>query len=191
MSAAIGKADRRDEDALSLEVVVIYEDFATGLRAKQLLDQTAEQLPADAELKLHLWRFELLAEPALREEAVKQAVEASLVFVSAHGQAQLPEAVRLWFQEWREQSTNEPCALVVSLDGEADNAPAATQILHTWGTAAFSAGVELFLHLAETKAESDSTLDELSQRAHKRTLLLDEVLHHNTSRSFRHWGINE
>ncbi len=83
------------KEPLRLDVLAVYEDFATGLRARQTLDQTVQRLEADADVQVNLWRFDLLREPALRQQAAEEAAEADIVFVSMHGQSELPEQRQL------------------------------------------------------------------------------------------------
>ena len=102
---------------------MVYEDVATGLRAKEALDQTMLRLTVDTDVHVNAWRFDLLCEPALHQQAVNEAAAAEIVFVSAHGREELPAAVRLWFHDWLARRGGEPCALAVSLDAEARETP--------------------------------------------------------------------
>ena len=62
---------------------MVYEDVATGLRAKEALDQTMLRLAVDTDVHVNAWRFALLREPALHQQAVNEAADAEIVFVSA------------------------------------------------------------------------------------------------------------
>jgi hypothetical protein len=65
-------ADARNEVSegpLKLDVMVVYEDFGTGLRARRALHQTAQQLAVEADLHVNLWNFGLLGEPLLDADA--------------------------------------------------------------------------------------------------------------------------
>ena len=109
---------------LSLDVLMVYEDLGTGLRARQVLDGTVERLAADADVHVKLWRFDLLGEPSLCHQAVRDAAQADLVFVSAHGHSELPATVSLCLQRWLAHIDGKPCALVVSFDADAGDTPA-------------------------------------------------------------------
>src|SRR5262245_55640467 len=79
-----------------LRVQILYEDLEAGLRAKQTVDCLEEQLGSTANFWLSLWRFDLLSEPALREEVANEAMRADLLLLSAHGKHGLPEDVSTW-----------------------------------------------------------------------------------------------
>src|SRR5215472_3208286 len=96
-----------------LNAVVVYEDFATGLRARRTLEGLTQPLKADLGVRLNLWRFDLLREPPLRERVAQEAAEADVVFLSAHGRAELPVAVQQWLEDWFCRKGPEPCALAV------------------------------------------------------------------------------
>jgi hypothetical protein len=95
-AAAVGEAMGR------LDVVLVYEDFSTGLRARQAFEQVVRQLEMEADFNVDLWEFDLLREPALRERAAKEAAKANILFLSAHGQGELPGTVNLWLKQWLE-----------------------------------------------------------------------------------------
>ncbi len=178
---------------LKLDVLVAYEDFGAGLRVRQALDQTVQGLAVEADLHVNLWKFDLLREPAVYQQALNEAGGADIVFVSAHGRDPLPLSVRSWLQQWLEHKRCEPCALVVSLDADAGNTPIGMEMLKALRVAARPAGVDVFLHLAEGKAhtEWESVREDLKRREVTTTTLLDEILHQVERKPNRHWGINE
>jgi len=59
-------------------VLLVYEDFSTGLRARQTFEEVASQLELDADFEVNLWRFDLLRESALRERAAIEAAKADM-----------------------------------------------------------------------------------------------------------------
>ncbi|HWW01551.1 MAG TPA: hypothetical protein VNZ64_17770 [Candidatus Acidoferrum sp.] len=187
--ADVGNAVR--EGPLKLAVLLVYEDFETGLRAREAIDQTVQRLAADADLHVNLWKFELLHEPALYQQAVNEAVEADIVFIAARGHQELPDAVRLWVRQWLALKGGEPCALVRSLDANAANTPTAIKMLESLRTAGRRAGVDVFQHLGNVRTGWESAVRDLQHRAEMRTILLDEVLHQVERQPYRHWGINE
>jgi len=132
-----------------LDVLLVYEDFSTGLRARQAFDKVACQLKPDTDFKVDLWKFDLLREPALLEWAATEAAKADIVFLSAHGQDQLPKAAHSWLEQWFERRGGEPCALVVLLDKAPGDAAGAGQTWEALRAAALAAGVDVFHHSAE------------------------------------------
>jgi hypothetical protein len=173
--------------ALSLEVLVLYEDFGTGLRAKHTFDGTMQRLAFDADVHVKLWRFDLLGEPALYDQAASEASEADIVFVSAHGQGELPVSVTWWLQQWLVRKGGEPCALAVSLDAGAGETPTAAEMLRAVRGIAERAGVELFctpLRRPKRNANQTSRTSIGTQKPGTRLPPAEPYL-------YRGWGINE
>ena len=52
-----------------LDVLLMYEDLSTGLRARRLLDEVVTSLNLEVDFQANLWRFDLLGEPGLLELA--------------------------------------------------------------------------------------------------------------------------
>src|SRR5260370_40709165 len=72
------------------EVVIVYEDFSTGLKAKRVFDELF------GNYHLNMWEFKVLRLPALRAQAVRDATSAAMVCLAAHGEDDLPTAVKEW-----------------------------------------------------------------------------------------------
>ena len=136
-------------EALSLDVLVVYDDLETGLKASQTLDRTMQRLEATVDMQVNFWRFDLFREPAFLQQAARQ--EADIVFFSTHGRAKLPATVDSWFREWFACQRDEPRALAVWLDDQAKDTAGATEMVEELSAAARLAGVDVFLHAeAET-----------------------------------------
>lgn len=176
-------------ESLSLEVVVVYDDLETGLKASQALDRTMQRLETSVDMQVNFWRFDLFRESAFLQRVARQ--EADIVFFSTHGQAQLPATVDSWFREWLGRQRGEPRALAVWLDDQTKDTPGATEMVQELSAAARLAGVDVFLHATEAETEWESAFEDIHRRAETRTLLLDEVLHRVERPPFREWGINE
>jgi hypothetical protein len=175
-----------------LDVLLMYEDLSTGLRARRLLDEVVTSLNLEVDFQANLWRFDLLGEPALLELAADEAAKADIVFVSAHGQHDLPAAIHLWFKQWLARKGREPCALAVVLDPSTKEAPARNRILEALGAVGGPAGVEVFVHAAVApESHWESAVQDIHWRAETQTAVLEEMLHRAELSSYREWGINE
>jgi hypothetical protein len=187
----------RDETAVreerpSLEVLLMYEDFSTGLRARRLLDEVVDSLHLEVDFQAELWRFDLLREPELLNRASDEAARADMVFLSAHGDNPLPPAVHLWLDRWRTRKGSDPCALAVVLDSTPEEAPVRNRIVETLGTFAGPAGVDVFVQTGEeSPAGWESAVEDIRRRAETRTELLDEMMRQVELSPYREWGINE
>src|SRR5438105_1310923 len=56
-----------------LNVVIAYEDFETGKRAKTTYDFLSENLGTNCKFSSQMWKFEVLGIPKLREMAAQDA----------------------------------------------------------------------------------------------------------------------
>src|SRR5260370_30881161 len=99
-------------------VVIIYEDFGTGKRAKKGLDYVAEEVGNDLEFRHSMWRLDILQDPKLNVLAAALA-EADLLIISLRGKGQLPTKIRALIDERLAQTVNHQCALVALFEGAA------------------------------------------------------------------------
>ena len=87
-------------------VVIMFEDFGSGRRAKKGLDYIAEQLGNDLEFRHSMWRLDVLQEPKLNVMAALALAEADLLIISLRGGGQLPAKIRALIDERLAQTTN-------------------------------------------------------------------------------------
>lgn len=139
-----------DEETIRLDVLLMHEDLAAGLRAKRALDQVLARLKRKVEFRLHLWKFDLLNEPELQVQALKDARRSSIVVLAVHACAELPVTVRTWLRQWTQTRFKLPRALVVSLDSATTTRSSFNAVLHYARAMAGSAGADLFPHYSET-----------------------------------------
>jgi hypothetical protein len=103
-------------------VLIIYEDFGTGKRAKKGLDYVAEELGNDFEFRHSMWRLDILQDPKLNVMAAPALAEADLLIISLRGEGQLPAEVRALIDMRLAEKTNRDCALVALFEGAASAA---------------------------------------------------------------------
>src|ERR1700730_16057878 len=77
-------------------VVIAYEDFATGKQAKKTYDLLTENLGHDCQFNNQMWKFDVLGIPKLREMAAKDAVTADVIIISCRGGGHLPNPIKNW-----------------------------------------------------------------------------------------------
>lgn len=195
MNRVDGRAERESWDGretLSLDVLVVYEDLETGLRASETLDRIARRLKATVDMHVDFWRYDLFREPVIFQQLARQ--EAGIVFFSTHGRTQLPATVNSWFRERFGCQGDGPRALAVLLDEKAKDAPGAAEMLEELSAAAQLAGVDVFPQVTEAagaETQRQSALEDIRRRAETKARLPDEVLHEAERPFFREWGINE
>jgi hypothetical protein len=95
----------RHSQPTRFNVVIFYEDFGTGVRAKKGLDYVAEELGNDLEFRHSMWRLDVLQEPKLDPMAAPALAEADLLLISLSAVTdgfQL-KSVRCSMSDWRKQ----------------------------------------------------------------------------------------
>ena len=68
----------------AFRVVILYEDFATGLRARKVGHLLAEALGARGRCEPELWRCDVLQDPTLQRRAAREVARADLLILSVH-----------------------------------------------------------------------------------------------------------
>jgi hypothetical protein len=170
----------------SLRVLLLYENPASAIRAKHLIDRLVEHVNLIVSFRLNVCRFDLLAAPDIRGIEPDGLLDEDIVFLAARGQVDLPPTVWAWLERWMARDPLQPRALAMSLDESARNLPVSRQIQYFLQAGASRAGVETFSHFGEGPYSAlDSTLAETS------STLLNEALPRHGSGTFRSWGIND
>jgi hypothetical protein len=100
-------------------VVIMYEDFGTGKRAKRALDHVAEELGNDLEFRHSMWRLDILQDTKRNVLAAPALAEADLLIISLRGERQLPAKIHALIDERLAQTRNHDCALVALFEGVA------------------------------------------------------------------------
>ena len=100
-------------------VLIMYEDFGTGKRAKKGLDYVAEELGNDFEFRHSMWRLDILQDPKLNALAAPPLAEADLLIVSLRGDGQIPAKIRALIDEQLAQTVNHQCALMAVFESAA------------------------------------------------------------------------
>jgi hypothetical protein len=141
------------------KVVIMYEDFGTGKRAKKGFDYVAEELGNDLEFRHSMWRLDVLQEPTLSIMAAPALAEADLLILSLRGDSRLPTKIRALIDDRLAQTVNHDCALVALFEGVI---PATRSLVYSYlAKLARNHGLDLFeqaLSAAGVRAESSLNL---------------------------------
>jgi hypothetical protein len=179
-----------NEPPSSLSVLLLYQDAATALRGKYLVDHLAGDVNLAADFRLNLWRFDLLNLPALRQLDAEESLNSDIVVLSAKGQDELPASVCSWLELWFARNAPSPRALILLSEDRPRHALTTTESRYFLEASARHAGVEVFSSYADSDlSELDEAIASIRYRAETTSVLLDETLHRPGS--FRDWGINE
>jgi hypothetical protein len=177
----------RPLDPFLVRVQVLYQDKATGLRAKQVVDQLETDLDREVDLRTSWLRFDLLEAPLLYKAVEHATTATDIMLVSAHGQEELPEAVTLLVEAWLDKGSGAPPAVVLLLDPSARERRTAP--LMRLEQLARAKGVNLFAPVpARQSRANDLSIEAIRSRA-ETDLRWASRTHESLPR--RHWGLNE
>jgi hypothetical protein len=104
------------DDKSQFKAVAIYEDGATGRRAKRFYDKLILEFEDECDFSLRLWSFQVLAIPELRKSAIESAAQADFVILSLHGKAGLPVHIREWIENWSKLIIGKDLALTTLVE---------------------------------------------------------------------------
>jgi hypothetical protein len=173
-----------------MAVSIVYEDFATGMRAKEWLDRLCRQMDQEMEFKMELWRFDLLPASSFREEAAAHAAAADMIILSAHRSDELPASVKAWMNRWLSLKDDHSTAFVLLLDGSETPLTRNSPLLADLQSVAQKAGLALFYQFCGTRRfDAELDIERIAERAERSSVLLEEMLHRNHCPV--RWGIND
>jgi hypothetical protein len=99
-----------------IEVIILYEDFLSGARAKHFAERLAEGLGSKCPLSQSMWRSDLLDCPSIAMEAASAAADCEYLIVSLRGDRVLSSATRGWIEEQVERAPSRLSCLIALLD---------------------------------------------------------------------------
>ena len=100
-------------DPTPVRVTIVYEDMASGMRARDVAERLARFLGSSGARAESIWRSDLLALPVLAEQAASAAAECDYLIVSLCGEELLPFAARRWIEEQLEGAAERGMGLIL------------------------------------------------------------------------------
>ncbi|MBI5386001.1 MAG: hypothetical protein HZA90_15095 [Verrucomicrobia bacterium] len=82
----------------ALNVLMVYEDLATGHRVMRVFDALQHRFHKAIQFHTDMWKLDILSCPSMGRMAAQDARDADLILVSVHSPELLPEAVQNWFK---------------------------------------------------------------------------------------------
>ena len=110
----------------TFNVVMVYEDVPTGSRAMKTYGHIVDQIGREVAFNNEMWKFDALRQPEVKELAAAQAAQADMIIISAHGNRELPQAVRSWIDLWLTRQRTGARALVELSDTASESSSRAT-----------------------------------------------------------------
>ena len=127
-------------------IVLLYESFATAVRGKAFCDQLLRELGVRCDFDEALWRTDLLAVPAVRQEVARAALKADFVVLSLRGDTDLPGAIEQWCAQWMPQARDRDITFIAVFDPATAQRFPMENVRSHLRKAAFAAGVHFFAH---------------------------------------------
>ncbi len=115
MTPPVTSAHPSAADSSALKVTVLYEDFATGTRAKHFSENLAERLDSSCPLADALWRCDLLEYPPIAAEVARSAAASDYLIIALQWGRALPLAACAWLESQLALAARCRTALVVLL----------------------------------------------------------------------------
>lgn len=100
----------------TIKVLMLYADLTTGNRVLRTFDALLHRCGKEVQFQSDMWKFDTLRTESIRRLAAKDAEEADLILVSAHGAEPLPDEVKAWCANWVVNRPKHPSALVALVD---------------------------------------------------------------------------
>ncbi len=136
----------------TLDVFILYEDRAAGLRAKTLLNRALNEVQPDLVPAVSVWRFDFMRDAVCRSTAAEEAATARIVIVAAARGTELPEDVQRWMHEWLDRRRPEACALVLAFEGRPEATVTDGSRALIWHRVSADRRLGLFVHAFDAKA---------------------------------------
>jgi hypothetical protein len=147
-------------------VLIAYEDFATGNRALSVFDRLFPASGGSPFFSTHnVWKFDLLEITKFRDVAAAEAANADMVIISAHVGRELPAVVKRWMEIWIKRRHAESGALVVLLDGQKSRVTPDLRMETYLQTCAVRAGMDFFIQREKTRGTLHKPSDEDTSQA--------------------------
>lgn len=177
-AVSVGLADN------ALNIMLVYEDFATGMDAMRTLSRFIQRTGLLHEFSTqNVWRFETLAAPALMNIAATEAANAEMIIVAAHGPGHLPVAVMHWIELWLGQRKPSPAALVALLDGAKSDADQPFPIETYLKSCACRGGMDFFVEwVGECMAVDDYDFAAMGEKAEQISQVIEQIMQRPQSR---------
>ena len=133
-------------ESQEIHITIIYEDFASGLRAKHFAERLAGQLACSCELTESFWRSDLLDCPPVATEAARLAADCDYLIVALRGDHVVPWSTRRWIESQLDGAARRGAALVILPDSSEGKRPVVEATRHHFRTVCAAKGVAFYSH---------------------------------------------
>ena len=188
--ATLPTVDRVDSASTPFfEVVLAYQDFSCGIRAKEFFDRLVRNHGSLFRFLCHLWKFDVLAAPEFRGQTIAEAMNADMIVIAPCAQAELPASVKRWIERWRREPRTQG-ALEALLDGLEPQSPTVSTVCSYLRDIAHTSQMRFFCNALPPSEMVFASPVELLQRSETSAYLENGVRFRDFATQ-SHWGINE
>lgn len=151
-------SDFTDKGVPSFRTVILYEDVATGVKAKHVADYVINNLGSAYSIAAALWNIALIKIGLLSSLVADQAAEADIVIISLQDGRGMTSSLRIWINQWITRRKGAHSALIMLFE---ETNPATDFAKRHLQNAARRAGMDFFAQIGKV-GESEIQPDCLS-----------------------------
>ncbi|MDR3402334.1 MAG: hypothetical protein P4L99_07530 [Chthoniobacter sp.] len=134
---------------------ILYEDRATGLRAKRFSDMLSASLGDGHPTEPACWRLELTDLPGLASEISDDTAASEFLLLSLRGDSSLSSSTKQWLESLLERAEAGTTSLIALFDPVRSVTPHAESMRCYLRQVTAQAGVTFFAHCSTTLDDSD------------------------------------
>ena len=168
--------------SLKFNVLSAYEDFEMGRQAEKTFEHLVRHFGSEGEASHQMWRFDVLAVPKLREIAIADGSNASIIVIASRN-GNLPSEVKWWLEQVIE-SDSDAAALVALVGAPAEFDTARVYLAEL----AHENGLDFFSHPEISTSFSRNLSTGQIHKAEKSFFKLPDT---RQTSGYMHWGLNE
>jgi len=133
------------ETEVRWSILVAFHDLAARRRAMRVCDNMVARFWPEMEFQMHWCSFDQLATTEISNIAGGHAALANMVIIATGADAGLPDAVKLWMNEWCDLRHGREGALIALVEGPPED-PAIAMIHQDLRSLAHRAGLDYLTH---------------------------------------------
>lgn len=108
-------SERNGESLSATKCVIIYEDFAAGVRARHFAEMLGEGLGGACDCD-SLWRSELMEFPEIGGAVARDVADSDFVIIALRGDRHLSLGFKRWIESWLTPALDSGFSLIALLD---------------------------------------------------------------------------
>ena len=163
-----GSREPSANERRGFRILIAYDTPVNAMEAMRLADGMVGQLGEGFAIHRDLWRFDILTLPEIRDDAVRETLDADLVVVAADAERSLPAPVMEWLAAWAARGVPSGAILVTLLNVLRAMPVQAAELRCFLRGFADEAGLELFTReFTKSSGEGKVVSSSLQQRAQR------------------------